>query len=451
MRRGAQRGTRRAAGIAAAWLAALGTLACQQEAPESTLRIATVATRDIVVSASAAGAIEPITTVEVKSQASGEIIEVLVEDGDQVTRGQLLARVDARIPRNAVLQAEADSVVARATLVNAESRLERANNLHAAQAITVEELESARLTRAGAYASMIRTERALEDARTALEQTEVRAPSNGVILGRMVEVGSVIASASRDVGGGAVLFRMATLETVQVNALVDETDIGMIRSGMPVTITVAAYPNRPFTGQVLRIGAEGVAQQNVTMFPVIVRIANRERLLKPGMNAEVEIHIGRVEGAVAVLNAALRDPADIAPAAALLGLTEQQTALQLDDFESLPTEDPNDDGEGGRGGRGGRNGRDEVRAPDPTLGGEYVVFAVRNGEFRVVLVRTGLTDFDYSAVLDGLALGDSVVILPTAGLLSEQAERQEWIERRVGGNPLTGGGGGRGGRGGGGD
>ena len=451
MRRGAQRGTRRAAGIAAAWLAALGTLACQQEAPESTLRIATVATRDIVVSASAAGAIEPITTVEVKSQASGEIIEVLVEDGDQVTRGQLLARVDARIPRNAVLQAEADSVVARATLVNAESRLERANNLHAAQAITVEELESARLTRAGAYASMIRTERALEDARTALEQTEVRAPSNGVILGRMVEVGSVIASASRDVGGGAVLFRMATLETVQVNALVDETDIGMIRSGMPVTITVAAYPNRPFTGQVLRIGAEGVAQQNVTMFPVIVRIANRERLLKPGMNAEVEIHIGRVEGAVAVLNAALRDPADIAPAAALLGLTEQQTALQLDDFESLPTEDPNDDGEGGRGGRGGRNGRDEVRAPDPTLGGEYVVFAVRNGEFRVVLVRTGLTDFDYSAVLDGLAPGDSVVILPTAGLLSEQAERQEWIERRVGGNPLTGGGGGRGGRGGGGD
>jgi hypothetical protein len=74
------------------------------------------------------------------------------------------------------------------------------------------------------------------------------------------------------------------------------------------------------------------------------------------------------------------------------------------------------------------------------------VFAVHNGIYRVVPVRTGLTDFDYSVVLEGLVLGDSVVILPTAGLLSEQAERQEWIERRVGGNPLTGGGGGRGGR-----
>jgi len=446
VRRGAQKGTSRAACIAAAWLASLGIVACQEPEPESSLRLATVTTRDIVVSASAAGVIEPITTVEVKSQASGEIIEVRVEDGDQVARGQLLARVDPRIPRNAVTQAEADSVVARATLANAESRLQRAEQLHIAQAITLEELESARLARAGAFASMIRTERALEDARTALEQTEVRAPSNGVILGRMVELGSVIAAASRDVGGGAVLFRMATLETVEVNALVDETDIGLIRSGMPVTIAVAAFPNLPFTGRVLRIGAEGVAQQNVTMFPVIVRITNSERLLKPGMNAEVEIHIGRAEDVVAVSNAALRDPADLVPAAALLGLTEEDVEMQLDQFEEdgEPDEPRRAGGNGSNGGNGG--GRGAARVPDPTAGGDYVVFTVRNGNVRVVPVRTGLTDFDYSVVVEGLALGDSVVILPTGGLLSEQAERQEWIERRVGGNPLNQGGGGRGGR-----
>lgn len=140
--------------------------------------------------------------------------------------------------------------------------------------------------------------RALEDARIAFEETEVRAASPGVILGRNVEVGSVIASASRDVSGGAVLMRMASLDTVQVRALVDERDIGMIRDGMPVTITVEAFPNRPFSGQVLRIGAEAVVQQNVTMFPVLVRIANQQGLLRPGMNAEVEIHIGEVhEGA----------------------------------------------------------------------------------------------------------------------------------------------------------
>lgn len=385
-------------------LAATALVSCTTAESAESLRVDTVVTRDIVISAKAAGVVAPVTTIEVKSQASGEITEVAVNEGDEVRRGQLLVRVDPRIPSNAVTQAEADSVVARAALENAESRFDRARQLFEQQALTEEEFESARLAQATANAELIRAQRALEDARIAFVQTDVRAPSDGIILSRAVAVGSVIASASRDVGGGAVLLRMAALDTVEVRALVDERDIGQIRAGLPVSLTVASYPNRPFAGEVLRVGAEAVVEQNVTTFPVLVRIPNREGLLKPGMNAEVEIFIGRETGVVAVPNSALRDPEELDAAAALLGLSPDSLRFEL---------------------RGAR--------------GQFVVFKVDSTGVRVVSVRTGLTDYDYSMVYEGLVPGDSVLILPTEGMLADQARRSEWVQRRVGGGPLGGG------------
>jgi HlyD family secretion protein len=385
-----------------------------------------------MVTATASGTITPIATVEVKSQASGEITEVTVEEGQAVRKGQLLARVDQRIPKNAVAQAEADSAVAEASKQNAASKLRRAEELHKVQALTDDELETARFAFVQASAAALRAQRTLEDARIAFVQTEVRAPTDGVILGRAVEVGSVIASASRDVGGGAVLMRMAKLDTVEVQAMVDETQIGLVKPGAPVSIRVSAYPSRPFAGTVLRIGAEGVVQQNVTMFPVLARVANREGLLKPGMNADVVIRVAEARNVLAVPNGALREQRDLGSAAAMLGLTDQWVENQLANLEG------EDDGDA------------------------YIAFTTRNDTVSLAAVRTGLTDFDYSAVESGLVAGDSVIILPTAGYLAEQQERQEWIDRRSrppigapGASGASGGGGargagGRGGRGGGG-
>ncbi|MDH4043938.1 MAG: efflux RND transporter periplasmic adaptor subunit [Gemmatimonadota bacterium] len=422
--------------------------ACTQETTEEPYAVATVTRRDIVVSASAAGMVEPIMTVEVKSKASGEIVEVAVEEGETVKAGQLLVRVDPRIPLNAVVQAEADSAVAVAELENAEAQLRRAETLWASQSITELEYESAKLGRASATARLISARRSLEDARIAFEDTEVRAASSGVILGRNVEVGSVIASASRDVSGGAVLMRMASLDTVQIRALVDETDIGMIQAGIPVTTTVEAYPNRPFRGEVLRIGAEAVVQQNVTMFPVLVRIANRQGLLRPGMNAEVEIHIGEVLDALAIPNAALRTPDELEPAAGMLGLSMEAVRMQLAGVagDSVPRL-PSDSAAGGSMRAGGsvssqgterpaafrgqaEHGRDRESS---LFGGSYVVFVLRNGTPRAVPIETGLTDFDYTVVVHGLSEGDSLVVLPTSGLIEELQRREEWARERAGG------------------
>jgi HlyD family secretion protein len=428
---------------------ALALVACGEAPEEASRRVVPVTTRDIVVSATAAGIVEPVTTLEVKSKASGEIIEVLVEEGEGVQRGELLVRVDPRIPRNAVDQAAADSVVARAELDNAEARLERAESLHDSQSITDEEYESAKLARATAFASLVRARRALEDAKIAFEDTEVRAPTSGTVLSRNVEVGTVIASASREVGGGTVLLRMAQLDTVQVRALVDETDIGKIRPGMPVTITVESFPNRPFTGDVLRIGAEALVEQNVTMFPVLVQILNANGLLRPGMNAEVEIHIGSVENALAVPNAALRSPNEVASTAAQLGLSVDGASDGPQDRRGDGSRPPAEtsamlspeDGEGlpASGAPVPSSSAVSLSGADATaFGGRYVVFAVRDGKLTAVTVRTGLTDFEYTAVLDGLEPGDSVLVLQSAGLMEDQAQRQQWIRERVGGPLPTG-------------
>jgi HlyD family secretion protein len=122
---------------------------------------------------------------------------------------------------------------------------------------------------------------------------------------------------------------MANLDTVQVAALVDETDIGKVQPGLPVTITVDAYPNRPFNGSVLKIEPQATVNQNVTQFSVLVNILNPEHVIKPGMNTEVEIHVGERQGVLAIPNAALRTQSDLASAAQVLGLDPQTVQQQL--------------------------------------------------------------------------------------------------------------------------
>jgi HlyD family secretion protein len=464
-----------------AFLAAVAvvTMGCTEVTEEAVYQLVPVSTRDIEVSASAAGSAEPILVVEVKSKASGEILDVRVETGDEVTRGELLVRVDQRIPRNALTQAQADLEVAQAQLSNAEAQLRRAEALYETQSITEQEYDDARLGQANAAASLVRAERSLEDAEIAFEDTEVRAPTTGVILERNVEVGSVIQSATSGVSGGEVLLLMANLDTVQVRTLVDETDIGKIAAGLPVTIRVDAYPNQPFEGEVLKIEPQALTEQNVTMFPVLIRISNESALLRPGMNSEVEIHIGSRTGVLAVPNVALRTLGDVASAAVVLGLDMETVEAQLasrpprDQGGRLLAAPGSEDGgpsgvmvsfrggevplppglsleevnlvleklQGGReamqsltdqereilgqlreaagGGSGPPRNFNRNAEPRPQgafeFGGEYIVFVMRNGTPTATSIRTGLTDLDYSEVLRGLSETDSIIVLVATG------------------------------------
>jgi HlyD family secretion protein len=287
--------------------------------------------RSIVVSARAAGTVQPDTVVEVKSKASGEILEMSAETGQLVQRGQLLVRVDQRTVRNAFNQAQATLEVAKARLTNAEAQWKRAEELYKSQSVSQQEFEAAQLAVANARAEVVRAEIDVENARIQMDDTDVRAPITGTIITKTAERGQVISSPTRDVGGGTVLLRMADLNLVQVRTLVDETDIGKISPGLRATVTVDAYPNQPFQGEVLKIEPQAETVQNVTMFPVLIRIENRTGQLKPGMNTDVEMHIGRRDSVLAVPNAALRTQRDVTSAGQVLGLDPERLQTMLAD------------------------------------------------------------------------------------------------------------------------
>jgi HlyD family secretion protein len=304
----------------------------EEVAPE----IATAEERTLDIRAEAAGLVEPITTVEIKSKASGEVTSVAVETGQEVRRGTLLVEIEPRDVRNALAQAEADFEVAKARLTTAESQYKRVQELRKANVATEQELESVTLEQANAAAALVKARTNVELAKERMNDVTIRAPLDGMIIEKTVEPGSVIASASGSVSGGSVLLKMADLSLVQVRALVDQTDIGRVQPGQTARVSVEAYPSRNFDGVVVKIEPQAVVDQNVTMFPVLIQLENNERLLKPGMNTEIEVEIARRPNAVVIPNDAVVNTRDVHQTAIALGLTEENAQKKIDAMRSGP-------------------------------------------------------------------------------------------------------------------
>jgi len=358
----------------------LGVTGCQTgEAAEEegpTLLTAVASRGDLLLRAEATGTVEPVREVEVKSKASGEILRLHADIGDFVQRGTLLAEIDPRDVRNRYNQTEADLAVARAQLEIAQAQLDRQQRLLEAEVITQSEFENATLSYANAQAALVRAQTNFDLAELQLADVNIRAPFDGTIIVKNVEEGTVIQSAASNVSGGTALFVMANLDDMQVRTLVDETDMGDLEPGLEAAVRVEAYPDRTFRGSVDKIEPQATVDQNVTMFPVIVSIDNRSGLLRPGMNAEVEVFIDEAIGVVMVPNNAIVQAADVGPAAMALGLDLDE--LDLSAFMRA-----------GRGGfpGGGRPGGDPsaARAPagerpagaTPAQGGETPQGAVQ--------------------------------------------------------------------------
>lgn len=444
------------------------------EEPASLYQTAAVTRRSITVAVDAAGIVEPVTTVEVKSKASGEILQLPVDTGDQVGSGTLLARIDRRVLNNSLQLAKANLDVAKARLANAESSLQRVTQLYEQESLSKADWEQSVLEHANAVADVVRSEIQVENATIQLDDADVVSPIAGTVIERLVEQGQVISSPMGDVGGGTLLMKMADLARVQVRMLVDEIDIGKVRPGVDATVNVAAYANRPFRGVVLKVEPQAVAQQNVTMFPVLIDIENREGLLKPGMNAEVEVLIADRSDVPTIPNAALRTSGDIHVAGSVLGIEPDEVDRMLAASPPLPAAERSAASEGGgmdrermravfaklrsgetlsederklvaelrsrrgvgrgegprAGGAPGRGSR--TSALDAQFGGDFMVFALRDGGPTALRIRTGITDLDHTEVVAGLNEDDEVLILPSASLVRAQERFQQRMSGRMG-------------------
>jgi HlyD family secretion protein len=386
---------------------------------------AEVERRTLEVAVSSAGIVEPLATVEVKSKASGEVLDVLIETGDQVEEGSLMVRIDPRIVRNRLAQSDAELRAAISRREIAVTQKKRVESLVGNGTLTQSDLEQASLDLANAEAQVVAARVSVENARIAVDDTDIRAPITGTIINKPVETGQVISSPTQDFAGGTMLMQMADLSAVQIRSLVDETDIGKIRPGMKAEVLVAAYPNQPFPGEVVKIEPKAVIEQNVTMFAVLVSIQNPDGLLMPGMNAEVEVSIARAEDAMTIPVMALRTNRDLESTAFILDRAVEDIRRELAGGEQKPAARP-----GGQPADGAK--RDRPRQPkDYRFGGEFwVVLDTPARDIRKV--RTGITDLDNVEVVGGLNEGDRVLVLPSSHLLETQQDLQNFINRRMG-------------------
>lgn len=465
-------------------LSGLLVIACTDEKIGAPLyEAAAVERRSIEVSVSSSGIVEPLATIEVKSKASGEVLELLVETGDYAEETALLVRIDPRTVRNRLAQAEAELKAARSRRTISESQMERAESLLKNGTFTEADYEGAALELANAEAQVVSAEVAVENARIAVDDTDIRAPVSGTVIEKPVEKGQVISSPTQDFGGGTLLLTMADLSAVRIRALVDETDIGKVRPGMRAEVTVAAYPNQPFGGEIVKIEPQAVIEQNVTMFAVLISIQNPEGLLMPGMNAEVEVSVAKSDNVLTVPVIALRTERDVVATAGILGISESALRAELSHGDDNPDAGvvaantpatitmrdrtirmpPGVDPEKGRqvmskrrsggtlseseqqlirqilqnagGPRGDELDAGERSTSDYRFGGEFWVVVDNEGESQIVNVRTGLTDLDRVEIISGLDAADKVLLLPSAHLVETQEQLQRWIRRRVGGVP----------------
>lgn len=288
-------------------------------------------TGTVEASVSATGSVEALITVDISSQLSGQVAEVAADYNSPVRAGDLLARLDAKTFAARVTQAEAELAVAKSTVLLRQANLRKAEavlhqaateadrqaalvkkgaasqtafeNSRTQKSVAEADLAAARAQLAEAEATATQRAAALNLTRIDLERTDIRSPIDGVVIDRTVDVGQTVASSLQ----APILFRIAQdLSRIQIEAQVDEADIGAIATGNPVTFTVDAYPDGAFAGRVEQVRLGGKSQQNVVTYTVVVGADNPARKLLPGMTATVRVVTGRRDGVLRAPNAAVR-------------------------------------------------------------------------------------------------------------------------------------------------
>tara|TARA_X000000950_G_scaffold219073_1_gene263836 strand:- start:517 stop:1734 length:1218 start_codon:yes stop_codon:yes gene_type:complete len=348
----------------------------------------------------ASGSVEAISSIEIKSKASGEILYLGAEVGDKVSKGDVLARIDQRTPSNILSQAEADIGVSKVKLSNAAAQLERGKKLHSGKSISDKAFEDIQELHSFAKAQLVRAEVYLENAKIALEDTLVRSPVSGKVITRQAEVGTVITSPTAAVGGGTLLMRMADLNKVRVRAFVDEVDIGNLSLGQEVSLKVSSYKDKEFLGYISKIEPLARVNQNVTTFPILIDIDNKEELLLLGMTAEVKIKVIDAKANLTVPSGALRTRKNLNFVGTLLGMTDDS----IDDFL-------------------------EERQENEGFT-KFIVLKRVNNKPVPIWIETGNTDYNYVEVVSGLKSGEEIYVVPSDGLIKNQDEFKERIRGR---------------------
>jgi HlyD family secretion protein len=431
---------------------------------------------NITMTVTATGTLSAVTTVQIGSQVSGVIARLYADFNSRVTKGQLLAELDPTPFQQQVEQRQADVTKSKVEAANTRINYDRQLRLVKAGLSPQSDLDSARAAYEGANAQVQQSTAALNQSLTNLKYTKIVSPIDGIVVDRQYDVGQTVAASF----SAPTLFSIAQdMTKMQVQADVDQSDIGRIAVGQAARFTVDSYPDQEFRGRISQIRLNATVSQNVVTYPVIIEVPNPDEKLRPKMTANVTIDVAQVRDVLRVPNGALRFKPDTAPAGgaattsggrnASTTATTETTSTQT---ASTSTGPPSDDRRarwrermqqnggtstagssmtpeeraarfGGRmGGAAGAAGA-LGGAPAPRKRPQTVYVLGADNKLTAVEIRTGITDGHYTQVVSGdIKPGDNIVI----GLATSKVDTNAppgASNGPMGGRP---GGGGRGGR-----
>jgi HlyD family secretion protein len=395
--------------------------------PEAEYFTARVEQGDIRQVIEATGTINPVTLVQVGSQVSGMISKLYVDFNSKVSQGQVIAEIDPKLFQGAVQQAQADLQNAQATLAAAKANLakdeatlkqnkldyERAKSLVPPGVMSQQQLDQAKATydaisaqvgsdRAGiqqAEAQVAQKTASLKVAQTNLDYTIIRAPTNGTVVNRNIDIGQTVAASLQ----APTLFTIAQdLTKMYVYAKTDEGDVGQIRRGHNADFQVDAFPKEMFHGTVSQVRMNATTVQNVVTYDTIVEFKNPDMKLFPGMTAYVSIPVASVSDVVKIPNAALRYKPDL-PAEKVRELYSKYGITAPQNQQAARAEAPSQQPGGGTREHPapGSNG-----TPDTAV----VWKLLPDKSLQPVQVHIGLTDHTYTALTGGeIKPGDELV------------------------------------------
>ena len=285
-----------------------------KEPPFLTVPVSKGSIRQVV---SSTGTLQAVTTVLVGSQVSGTIAKLSADFNTKVSNGQVVAMLDqakfkARLEetRANVFSVQANLAKAKVALEGAERTLKRTRELKGRELVSQSELDTAQTTYDAArsqvnvmQAQVNQAQASMNQASIDLDYTVIRSPVDGIVISRSVDVGQTVAASLQ----APTLFTIANdLTKMEVHTNVDEADVGNIHEEQDVSFTVDAHPNRRFRGKVHQVRNAPQIIQNVVTYDAVVRINNKELLLKPGMTANVQFLVSEKEDVLTIPNMALR-------------------------------------------------------------------------------------------------------------------------------------------------
>jgi HlyD family secretion protein len=363
---------------------------------------------------SSTGTLQAVVTVLVGSQISGTIDKLFADFNTKVKAGEVVAQLNQDKFKAAVDQARANLLAAESSLakakvsvVDAQRTLERNRELRKRDLMPQSELDTAQTAYDAALAQVevnkaqsAQAQAALNQAMVDLNNTVIRSPVDGIVISRNVDVGQTVAASLQ----APTLFTIANdLAKMEVHTNVDEADVGNVTEGQEVTFTVDAFPARRFKGHVHQVRNAPTVVQNVVTYDAVVRIDNKELLLKPGMTANVQFLVNRREDVLTIPNMALRfKPPD--------QKSEAQELLRQEQSRAAPTVGARKTSRspGGAGGGGGRSGR------------RISLYLLRNGKAEPVEVQLGITDGSKTEIREGeIKENDPVIIGVSSGAQSQ--------------------------------